>query len=157
MVGVEILAALLSGALSLSFGGLLSNDLIRRVLKKLLKLPEPSPVATHRERLANLTESLARASAEVDAVLGELAKVARDREEAISNLEAELGALEAKERALQQRINDLQNVPLPVAEHFAALTESGEKRSARRDYLLFGAGVLVSTSISIILYLIGLA
>ena len=32
---------------------------------------------------------------------------------------------------------------------FAALVTPGERRSAMRDYLLFGAGVVVSTAIGI--------
>ena len=44
-----------------------------------------------------------------------------------------------------------------MAEHFAKLTEVGEKRSAKRDYLLFGAGVIVSVLTAIGLRLLGLA
>jgi hypothetical protein len=45
----------------------------------------------------------------------------------------------------------LEKTPLAVAEHFAKLVAPGEKRSAMRDYLLFGAGVVVSTAIGIVI------
>jgi uncharacterized protein (DUF3084 family) len=86
--------------------------------------------------------------------LSELAQVARDREAAVSTLENQLKDLETKEKTLQQRIEHLQAVPLPVAEYFAQLTGAGERRSAMRDYMLFGAGVLVSTAISIVFFVI---
>jgi hypothetical protein len=59
-----------------------------------------------------------------------------------------------REEELKNRIDQLQNVPLPVAEHFAALAAAGDKRSAKRDYLLFGLGVFVSTLLSIIFFLL---
>ena len=90
-------------------------------------------------------------------MLGELQGVAQDRAKAVSTLEAGLAKLEREEEALRHRIESLQNLPLPVAEHFAALTESGERRSAKRDYVLFGAGVMLSTGIAIALKALGLA
>jgi len=96
------------------------------------------------------------ASKEVDAVLSELSQVARDREKAVQKIEADLQSLQNREKELQKRIETLQNVPLPVAEYFAQLTVSGEKRNAKRDYVLFGAGVVVSTIIAILLKIFGL-
>jgi hypothetical protein len=107
----------------------------------------PQPQKSYGERLSTLTASLTRASSEVDDVLRELAQVARDREAAVKKLEGDLAGLEGREKELKDRIEALQKTPLPVAEHFAKLLESGERRSARRDYLLFGAGVVVTTAI----------
>jgi hypothetical protein len=97
-----------------------------------------------------------KASKEMDGVLAELASVAKEREKTVGKIEMDLANLQNREKELQERIQHLQNVPLPVAEHFAKLTSSGEKRSARRDYALFGAGVVVSTVIAIALRLLGL-
>ncbi len=109
-------------------------------------------------RLAILTESLLKASAEVDNVLSELATVAVDREKTIKKLEVQLKLLEEDERNTQKRIQDLQSIPVSVADHFAAIVEQGveqgEKRSAKRDYLLFGLGVIITTVVSIILTLV---
>lgn len=152
-MSIEILVQIVSGLLSLGSAALLGEffpRLLRRILKK-----EETPQESYSERLARLTESLTKASTEVDGVLKELAQIARDREQAVQKLEGELGELESKEKQLQQRIQELEKVPLPVAEHFAKLIAAGEKRSAWRDYFLFGAGVVVSTIIAIILKLLG--
>jgi septal ring factor EnvC (AmiA/AmiB activator) len=94
---------------------------------------------------------LTRASSEVDEVLRELSNVARDREAAVEKLEGDLAGLEGREKELKNKIEALQKTPLPVAEHFAKLLESRERRAARRDYLLFGAGVVVTTAIAVAL------
>ncbi len=62
--------------------------------------------------------------------------------------------LETREKELKEKIEALESTPLPVAEHFAKLLESGEKRSAKRDYVLFGAGVVVTTGVAIIIQVI---
>ena len=112
---------------------------------------------TYSEQLAKLTRSLTESSREVDRVLRELTEVASNREASVNKLESELSRLETKEQELKQRVDALANVQLPVADYFAKLVQKGEKRSAMRDYVLFGAGVVVSTSIAIILKLLGWA
>lgn len=102
-------------------------------------------------------QSLTKASSEVDNILAELAQVAGERAKAVQQLEADLTNLEEQEKHLQKRIQDLQEVPIPVAEHFAAMVARGERRSAWRDYILFASGVVVSTVIAIALRLAGLA
>ena len=87
-------------------------------------------------------------------MLAELATVAGERETAVKGLEDQLASLSQREQELQARIDQLQNVPLPVAEHFAKLTSAGEKRSAMRDYILFALGVFVSTAISIVFFIL---
>lgn len=154
-MAIEILLSLAGGVISLLAGGIASNQLIQRFIRRILGIKE-SERETYSEKLSNLTESLMKASQEVDSVLSELAQVARDREKAVQKLETELAGLETHEKQLKQRIQELENVPIPVAEHFAKLIVKGEKRSAWRDYILFGAGVVVSTVIAIILKLVGL-
>lgn len=107
------------------------------------------------KQLSQLTSSLTKASKEVDRVLTELSLVASNREDAVQKLEVNLASLEQKEIDLKNRIQTLEKLPIPVADHFAKLIEAGEKGSARRDYLLFGAGVAVSTLIAIVLKLAG--
>lgn len=111
---------------------------------------------TYGERLKELVGRLSEATQSVDEILNEVSSVARERETAISELEGELKSLEAKEKVLKTRIEALEKTPLPVAEHFAELMKSTETKSAKRDYLLFGAGVIVSTFIGIALKLFGL-
>jgi septal ring factor EnvC (AmiA/AmiB activator) len=145
---LEILFSLIAAAGS-SMAAAVLFDLLRRIARK--RQPQEQ---SYSERLGQLTASLRQASAEVDSVLSELAQVARDRESAVSKLEGQLKDLESKEKTLQERIDHLQALPLPVAEYFAQLTSTGERRSARRDYMLFGAGVLVSTVISVIFFVL---
>lgn len=62
-----------------------------------------------------------------------------------------LTAMEGREKELMERIETLERTPLAVAEHFAKLVAPGERRSAMRDYVLFGSGVVVSTAIGIVI------
>lgn len=157
-MGIEVMLSILSGVASLLAGGLGTSDFVRRIVDRFLQQRPRGRLAdadAYSERLARLTHELTRSSYEVDKTIAELAQVARDRETAVRKLETDLAALSDREKRLKERIEALEHVPIPVAEHFVALTASGEKRSARRDYLLFGAGVVVSTVTSIIFFLLG--
>lgn len=110
----------------------------------------------HSDRLKTLITTLASASTHVDEIVAELSESAMERQQALVTLERELSGLEEREHLARKRVSDLENIPLPVAEHFAALLSTGEGRSRRRDYLLFGLGVVVSSIISIALRLSGL-
>jgi hypothetical protein len=106
------------------------------------------------ERIKSLTKKLEQSSIEVDIVLKEISKVAEERSIAIKNIEVDLTTLQIREKELKEKIEHLEKTPLPVAEYFVQLTTQSEKRSARRDYLLFGAGAVISTIITIILKLV---
>jgi septal ring factor EnvC (AmiA/AmiB activator) len=127
-------------------------ELIQKLVGRLFGAPK-APKKAYADRLAELTEDLTKASREVDAVLSELAQVAKERADAVKQLETDLTAMEGREKELKQTIETLERTPLAVAEHFARLVAPGERRSAMRDYLLFGAGVVVSTVIGIIVQL----
>ncbi|MCK4607110.1 MAG: hypothetical protein KAU35_07435 [candidate division Zixibacteria bacterium] len=141
---VKFLALL--GALIAVVGSTVPFLLRLRVIRR-----EGKTEKTYGERLAELTADLNRASSDVDSVLEELAQVARARESSVKRLESELQNLEERESQLKEKVDLLENVPLPVAEHFARLLKSGDKRSARRDYALFVAGVLVTTVLAIVI------
>jgi septal ring factor EnvC (AmiA/AmiB activator) len=143
--------SVVAGLISLLAGSVATSEVFKKLIMKLLG--RKAPLKTYTERLSELTTNLTKASSEVDQVLAELAKVSMDREKAVKDLETGLGQLEKREKELKERIEVLQNVPLPVAEHFAMLVEPSEKRSARRDYVLFGAGVVVTTIIAVIIQL----
>lgn len=151
---IEILIPLISALASLVLGGAF-KEAFERVASLVLKRQAPAK-EPYSQRLSALTESLLDASKQVDSVLGELAQVARDREAAVQRLEGDMKKLEEREAELQQKIEHLEKVPLPVAEYFAEISEKGEKRGAWRDYTLFGSGVVVSTAIAIVLKLVGL-
>lgn len=151
----DLLISIIAGLASLAAGGIASTELIQKLISQLLgrrkEIEKP-----YGERLAELTASLTKASRELETVLEELAQVARNRDVAVQKLEADLVALEGREKELKEKIEALEKTPLPVAEHFAKLLEVGEKRSVKRDYALFGAGVVVTTSIAIIIQVFAL-
>lgn len=148
----EILLNVISGFLSLIVAAI-SIEFIRSSVTRVLKRDKPGE--TYSQKLKRLTEGLVKSSSEVDSVLAELSQVARDREEAIRKLDIELHELEIQEKEQKDKVQALENVPIPVADHFANLTAASERRSALRDYALFGAGVILSTIIAIILQLLG--
>lgn len=140
---------IVSAILSLFMAALAASKILQDLLKSIgLREKTQKPYS---ERLAKLTESLNKASREVDSVLSELSEVANDREKAVQKLGHDLYALAEQEKELKESIRNLEKTPLPVAEHFAKLIETREKRSAKRDYLLFSAGVVVTTLIAIII------
>jgi len=147
-MGIELLATLLGALTSLIAGGLLSTALTQKFIRRALNLPEKK-AASYAERLSTLTQKLDAASGEVDDVLREIALVAENRQTTVEQLEKDLHHLETKEQEMKGRITALENTPVEVAEHFAELISAGEKRSTKRDYFLFGAGVLVTTAIGL--------
>ncbi|HSX62622.1 MAG TPA: hypothetical protein VLF18_20760 [Tahibacter sp.] len=155
-MGIELVITLIGALLSMTVGGIASTDPIRKIFNILTRKKDAEPEKSYSERLAELTVSLTDASEQVDTVLAELSQVAQEKEQAVLKLATRLSKLEGREVELKERVATLQNVPLPVAEHFAKIVGSGEKRSAKRDYMLFGAGVVVSTSVAIVLKLVGL-
>jgi hypothetical protein len=76
--------------------------------------------------------------------------------EALWLLGVQIAEMEQQKERLQQTIEELEGIPIPVAERFAELVDQGERKSAWRDYALFGLGVVVSTVVAIILGLLGL-
>ena len=56
-MGIEVLVSLVSGMVSLGAGGLVANDVIRKLVRRLLKVPE-QPEKPYSERLAKLTAGL---------------------------------------------------------------------------------------------------
>ena len=146
-MSIDFLLQALTAILSLVTGGIASTDVIRRVIRVILKIEEPEK--SYSERLGKLTENLSQASREVDEILSELSRVAKERASTVQQLEIDLATMEGREKELRETIDALEKTPLPVAEHFAKLVAPGEKKSAVRDYLLFGAGVLVSSIIGL--------
>jgi len=148
-MSIEIIATVLGGLIALLANLVAASDLFRPIIRRILGKEEPPK--SYSDRMHELMTSLTNSSREVDAVLSEIAKVASDREANLRGLEKELALLESREKEIQSRIDLLEQVPVAAAEHFAKLQKISETRSARRDYLLFGAGVLVTTVLSIII------
>lgn len=147
---MEILAILIAAAASMLAGGIASSQLIQKAIRKIFGLPEQKS-KSYSERLSELTKKLDGASKEVDEVLQEIAGVTERRQKAVSQLEYNLVELEKHEASLKQRIEALENTPVEAAQYFTKIVSAGERRGAKRDYLLFGAGVLLTSIISIAL------
>ena len=112
---------------------------------------KPSSKENFNVKLKQLTSSLLQASKEVDNIVIELTDVIESKEKHLNTLEGELNKMSSRELELKQKIEALEKTPIIAVDHFAKLVESGEMRSRKRDYILFGAGVLVTTIISILL------
>jgi hypothetical protein len=156
---MNIVLTLVAALISALIGGLPLIEEVRkfiRILREIFPQTGARPAKSFSARVGELTANLEKASKEVDSVLKEIAEVARNRQATIDALETDLKTLEERQKNLQERIELLGKVPIPVADHLASLLEPGEKRSAQRDYLLFLAGVFVSTVSAILLHLIGL-
>jgi hypothetical protein len=104
-----------------------------------------------------LFKALSSASEKMDGVVRQIQDYTQGREQAVAKLESQLGLMSQQEQELKQRIQGLQNVPLPAAAYFAELVSKSEKRSALRDYILFLLGVLVTAAVGIWLRKIGWA
>ena len=125
-----------------------------REAAELARSRKEAGTVSFREKMEKLTASLSSASSEVDKILEEIQGVSQQREESLRNLEAKLTEFASREQQLKNRIETLEKIPLPAIEYFLHETERSERRSAIRDYILFGAGVIVSAIVSIILRLI---
>ena len=149
---LEILINVLAGVVAMLASSIVSSDLVRQLLRRILGKEEPPK--SYSDRIRELMSNLINTTHEVDAILSEVTNVASDRETNLMRLETELSLLESREKEIQGRIDLLTQVPIAAAEHFFKLQNISETRSARRDYLLFGAGVLVSTVLAIIIQLV---
>ncbi len=114
-----------------------------------------SPEISYADRVSELAISLTDSADKVDSLMREIAEVAVARQGTLQKLQQEIMDLAQRESELKNRIGNLSAVPIPVAEHFAKLLEPGERRSARRDYLLFALGVIAGGVVSILLKLFG--
>ena len=106
-------------------------------------------VKTYTERLTDLTERLRESSRAIDGVLLEVAEVAQDRAQSVARLEVDLQSLKERQQEIRDTMASLEQTPIPAAEYFATLLDARETRNAKRDYLLFAAGVVLTTIVTI--------
>lgn len=154
----EIVFALVTASVSLLAGAgtrELLNRIAPRVFRRLISSSDKEQ--SYSARLQSLSATLTKSSREVDSVIQDLQEVAADRASAVKKLEEDLQALSDRESKLRTKIEHLEKVPLPVAEYFAELSSPGERKSARRDYILFGAGIVFSVVTAIVLKQLGVA
>jgi len=121
-----------------------------------LKSSVSNPAEFYGEKLERLVKNLTETSKEVDNILVEIARTAQDREAKIKALEDEIKHLEISENEYKERIENLKNIPLPAIDHLMKQIEPSEKRNARRDYVLFFLGIVISAIGSLIFNILGL-
>jgi peptidoglycan hydrolase CwlO-like protein len=106
--------------------------------------------ATSTGDLTRLVQGLNKSSLELDKILEQIVEVAHHRAEAATNLQAEMKRLEQAEEEYLIRIETLKNEPLRVINDLLNELEPNRIRTPRRDFMLFAAGVVVSTLVSIV-------
>jgi len=136
------------------FTNLLQPD-IRKSLSRLLGIPIEQKQETYSDKILRLNETLSKSSKEVDNVIKEMALFGQERANSVKKLEQQLEELSMREQQAKARIQTLEKVPVEALQYFEQILEKGDKRSAWRDYKLFGLGVVVSTIIAIGLKLVG--
>lgn len=117
---------------------------------------EEGSKATSTGDLTRLAKGLNKTSLELDNILAQVVEVAQNRAEAATKLQAEMKRLEDAEEEYLVRIETLKNEPLRVVNDLLNELEPNQIRTPRRDLMLFFAGVLTSTIVSILLGLLSL-
>lgn len=163
-MGIEIIATLISALL----GGLLpltktlakkyiansvkegKNGKTEEYIAKLFDL-EINETKTYKQRLEDTLTVLKSAFAEVDKATIEFTDLMKEKEKNIDELEQRLSKLSTEESSLKNKVETLQKVPLEALDHFEAILNKGDKRSALRDYLLFISGIIASVIVTLIL------
>ena len=162
-MGLEVLVALVAAAAA----SLLTVPLVERLLDRYentatlrllerLGLVELTDTTSFQAKIKKSLSALSNATREVDETVLAITKLATQREQTLSRLEAQLGELTTRESELKNKIQTLEQVPIEAIRHFEEVLNKGDRRSAYRDYMLFGAGVIVSTIIAILLKWFGM-
>lgn len=100
---------------------------------------------SYQDQISQLSNRLRSISDEAARIMAEMSIIMEERAFSVSSPETELENLSKKETELRDKLEALENVPIEAVDHFTALVEARERRSALRDYILFALGVLVST------------
>lgn len=128
------------------------SSIFRRFFKKRIDTKQE----TYSDKILKLTETLTKSSEEVDNIVRELTLIGQERSTSVAKLEQQLEELSTREQQAKDRIQTLEKVPVEAVKYFEQILAKEDKRSAWRDYTLFGLGVLVSTVITILLQYFGI-
>tara|TARA_R110001583_G_scaffold171793_1_gene325523 strand:+ start:916 stop:1431 length:516 start_codon:yes stop_codon:yes gene_type:complete len=167
-MGIEIIGALISGILAFSVGALrplLDKVLYPKAEKYYLENPnskwskflmeififDKNKNKPFKERLSDSLETLKKATGEIDNVIEEIAKISQEKHLTIEKLELQLEQLEIKENEMKEKITTMEKVPVESLKYFEDILNKGNKRSAKRDYIIFTLGIILTTIIAVIL------
>lgn len=118
---------------------------------KLIFVFEENELLSFKERFSNSISTLKSASKDVDSVIEEIAEISKEKYQTISKLEKQLEYLEKKENHLEDKISTMEKVPVESMKYFEEVLNKGEKRSAKRDYIIFLLGIIFTTIIGVLL------
>lgn len=113
------------------------------------------PKKSYSELIAQLSKNLSLTSKQIEVTILEINQVIQERERALRLLQEQLAILEKEERETRERIEELKNLPNSAVQHLLKTLEPSERASARRDYILFGLGLILGPLIGAVLSLIG--
>lgn len=147
------ISAVISGAIASLAAALAVTTFARIAARERLagRLREQGLDEAPADRLPDLVAALRRTSIQLSRLIAEIGSAADERMGEVVAIEAQLADLTAKENDLKQRIAALEGVPLAAADRFIDAIKESERRGVRRDLLLFVAGVVVTTLITLIL------
>ena len=167
-MGIEPIIALISGVLAAFLGAL--KPLLEKVLypiaekhyfehpdtkwSKFLQLWfvfDNKKKKSFRDRLADSIDTLRNSTAEIDNVIEEIGQISKEKHQTIENLQKQLDELESRENELKNKIETMEKVPIESLKHFEEILNNGNKRGAKRDYLIFISGIVITTIIAILL------
>lgn len=116
--------------------------------------PEPqSP--TFDQRVSRIASRLRQSGSDAQALLDEMEVVIRDRAIRIEEARARIQKLELDEAQIRDQLEALEALkPEAVAAirgEFDESLDERERRSSKRDFILFASGFLLSTAVSVIL------
>ena len=105
--------------------------------------------------LTDLTSKLQEISNEIDNATRSLSLDIENRQKALNQLIDKNESLAKEEADLNARVSALKDMPLEVADYFKSITEKHlkkyEKRSSKRDMVMFLFGIAATTIVSIII------
>jgi hypothetical protein len=148
----ETISAVLPQLLIAIFIGLLFFIVENRIISR--RSSQAGSKATSTGDLSRMVNGLNKTSNELDKILAQIVEVAQDRAQAATNLQAQMKKLEEAEEEYLVRIEILKNEPLRVMSDLLNELQPNQIRTPRRDFMLFLAGVVVSTLVSILLGLL---
>jgi hypothetical protein len=119
-------------------------------------LPELDEVLLRGEYFRDLSLELQKKLDEVGEISQNLKRASEDWQQRYLVFESRVAHLSEKEKELREQVDSLGQIPLPAMEYFEGLLNKGERSAARRDYLLFGAGILATVALSLVLNLLGI-
>lgn len=110
------------------------------------------------ERIEQITGRLQESGRDAQALLAELEQLMTARQQQLMDAHASLLQLQLEESEVQDRVDALKSVQPEAARAISGLMDESlkarERRGQRRDWLIFGLGVIPSGIVSLVFYLV---